>query len=252
MNTANWVRAALEHSGMKQADLARRLSERGRPIDRAAVNKMVMLKATAKTKPRLVTADEMIAISEITGYPVPASNDRDVRYESDDDKSIGSETGVRGVPKDSSPEVDVTAGMGAGGLTIVSDGVPGRDGMTFSTEHVRDYWRLPPRIVDAIGARAHDIAIIPVQGDSMHPTLGEGDFVFIDTRHRLPSPDGVYALADEFGGIVVKRLEISSKPGADDATVRIVSDNDRHQPRELLLSEVHIIGRVVKRFTNVG
>lgn len=169
----------------------------------------------------------------------------------DDQPTIGSETGRRGIPKDTLAQIDVTGGMGGGGLTIVSDGVPGKHGMTFAAEHVRDYWRLPPALMTGMGLRPHDTIVLPVQGDSMLPTLNEGDFVFVDTRHRLPSPDGLYALTDEFGGIVVKRLEVLGRRD-DEVLVNVISDNDRHPARERMLSEVQIIGRVVRRFGVIG
>lgn len=65
-----WLREALEKSGLGQATLARELTARlGRSIDRAAVNKMV--KGTRK-----ISADEMMAISEITAFPTPAENEQ--------------------------------------------------------------------------------------------------------------------------------------------------------------------------------
>lgn len=166
--------------------------------------------------------------------------------------TIGSETGRRGIPDDGIAQIDVTGGMGGGGVSIVNPGVPGKHGMTFAAEHVRDYWRLPVEVLMALGLRAGDIAIIPVQGDSMTSTLTEGDFVFVDTRHRLPSPDGIYALTDEFGGVVVKRLEIASGPRDDDVMIRIISDNPKHAPKERPLSDINIMGRVVRRFGVVG
>lgn len=206
--------------------------------------------------------------------------------------TMGSETGLRGLPEGASPQIDVTAGMGGGGLTLISEGVPGRHGMTFAAEHIRDFWRLPPSLLSALGLQPGDIAIFQVQGDSMQPTLDEGDHVFVDTRHRWPSPDGLYALADMFGGIVVKRLEVegavrpaggaaapglSEEPGTgyedeEDGTeaapqvlpparlpadpaeirVRVISDNPRHPPRSQTLEETRIIGRVVRRFGAVG
>ncbi len=169
----------------------------------------------------------------------------------DEAKTVGSETGRRGIPKDTLAQIDVTGGMGGGGLTIVSDGVPGKHGMTFAAEHVRDYWRLPPALMTGMGLRPHDTIVLPVQGDSMLPTLNEGDFVFVDTRHRLPSPDGLYALTDEFGGIVVKRLEVLGRRD-DEVLVNVISDNERHPARERMLSEVQIIGRVVRRFGVIG
>ncbi|MEW6438480.1 MAG: XRE family transcriptional regulator [Pseudomonadota bacterium] len=61
-----WVRKALQHSGMKQAELARRMTDLlGRSIDRAAVNKMTIPGG------RNLAADEMIAIGKITDFPLP-------------------------------------------------------------------------------------------------------------------------------------------------------------------------------------
>lgn len=169
----------------------------------------------------------------------------------DEAMTVGTETGRRGIPDGTLAQIDVTGGMGGGGLTLVSDGVPGKNGMTFAAEHVRDYWRLPPFLLAGMGLKPHDTIVLPVQGDSMLPTLNEGDFVFVDTRHRLPSPDGLYALTDEFGGIVVKRLEILGRR-EDEVFIRVISDNERHPARERMLSEIRIIGRVVRRFGVIG
>lgn len=165
--------------------------------------------------------------------------------------TLGSATGVRGIPDDASAQLDLTGGLGAGGISIISEGVPGKHGMTFAAEQIRDYWRLPPAILSALGLRAHDVSIIPVQGDSMLPTLNEGDVVFIDTRHRLPSPPGLYAIIDEIGGVVIKRLEIDSPPGAEEQTVRIISDNPRHKVKTWRAEDVQIIGRVLRKFGTI-
>lgn len=183
---------------------------------------------------------------------VPVGQEFDPDPSFDDHPTIGSETGRRGIPADGIAQIDVTGGMGGGGVSIVNPGVPGKHGMTFAAEHIRDYWRLPVEVLMALGLRAGDIAIIPVQGDSMTATLTEGDFVFVDTRHRLPSPDGIYALTDEFGGVVVKRLEIASSPRDEDVMIRIISDNPKHAPKERPLSDINIMGRVVRRFGVVG
>lgn len=164
----------------------------------------------------------------------------------DERPSLGSETGARGMPPQSVALLDVTAGMGGGGLTVIFDGVPGKRGMTFAAEHVRDYWRLPTEILSSLGARPGDVVFIPVQGDSMGETLREGDYVLVDTRHRLPSPDGIYALGDDFGGIVVKRIELTGV--GEERRIRIISDNPKHVPKERGLEEVNIIGRVLRRF----
>lgn len=165
--------------------------------------------------------------------------------------TVGEHTGAQGIPAGSIPQIDVTAGMGGGGLTVIRDGIPGKSGMTFSAEVVRDFWRIPNEVLRSVGASPDFLAVLPVQGDSMQPTLHDGEWVVADTRHRWPSPDGVYALNDAFGGVVVKRLEVISKPGDEVQRVAVISDNPRHQPKEWDVDDLRIIGRVIWRFGNL-
>lgn len=72
---AIWLKDALKHSGLTQARLAEELTCKvGRSIDRAAVNKMLMVAPKGRTKPRKISADEMLAIEEITGFALPAEH----------------------------------------------------------------------------------------------------------------------------------------------------------------------------------
>lgn len=144
-------------------------------------------------------------------------------------------------------EIDLFAGLGGGGLSIIESAA--QNGITFHREAVRDQWRLPDSILNRFNAKAHHIKAFPSRGDSMLPTINDGDVVFVDTRHRVPSPPGIYALADEFGGVVVKRLEVVSRPQDDPVVVRVSSDNTKHRDRELTLDEIQIIGMYVGRFT---
>lgn len=179
--------------------------------------------------------------------PLVSSFDPDEPDEIEDETlTFGRETGFRGAPEGTSPQIDITGGMGAGGLSIVNEGVPGHKGMTFAAEAVSDYWRLPPAVYTSLGLHPQDTVFIPVQGDSMYPTLEEGDVVVVDTRHRWPSPDGIYAILDEIGGLVVKRLEVSQENGEN--IIRIISDNTRHRIKEKRPDDVFIVGRVLRRF----
>jgi hypothetical protein len=173
--------------------------------------------------------------------------------EVDDQITFGTETGLRGAPDGSSAQLDVTAGLGAGGMTIIAPGIPGKSGMTFAAEVISDYWRVPPVILSSMGnARPTDITFIPCQGDSMAPTLVEGDVVVVDTRHSWPSPDGIYAILDQFGGIIVKRLELREAVGDGPMLVAVISDNPRHREKLMAVDEVKIVGRVLRKFGLVG
>lgn len=150
---------------------------------------------------------------------------------------------AKGSPSDAIEEIDVTAGLGGGGLAMLE-----ANG-NFAAEVVRDFWRLPPWVLSRFNAQPGHIKAFPSQGDSMSPTIEDGDVVFADIRHRVPSPPGIYVLADQFGGVIVKRLEVISRPSEDPVVIRIISDNPRHGPQELTLDEISIVGRYVGRFT---
>lgn len=77
------------------------------------------------------------------------------------------------------------------------------------------------------------------RGDSMFPTIGDGDLVLIDRSNRDPrEQDALWALT--VGDLaMIKRLRIRG------AKVTILSDNDRVPPDEAHADEVNIVGRVV-------
>ncbi len=63
---------------------------------------------------------------------------------------------------------------------------------------------------------------IQVDGDSMEPTLRDGDYVLIDETTTF-GVNGIYAI--QFGGqILIKRLQFKM-----DGTVLIISDNNKYQ-----------------------
>jgi phage repressor protein C with HTH and peptisase S24 domain len=80
-----------------------------------------------------------------------------------------------------------------------------------------------------------------VEGDSMMPTLHDGDIVLVDLGRRAPTPPGIFVLHDGMG-LVAKRLE--HIPNSDPPRVRIISDNPLYKPYEGSGDEVNIIGRI--------
>ncbi len=82
------------------------------------------------------------------------------------------------------------------------------------------------------------LSAISVTGDSMEPTLRDGDEILVD---RAPNPlrDGVHVV--RLGeALMVKRLNLG-QPGR----VVLISDNRAYHPINLSPNEVQIIGRVV-------
>ncbi|MCH4893397.1 helix-turn-helix domain-containing protein [Sphingomonas sp. SFZ2018-12] len=90
----------------------------------------------------------------------------------------------------------------------------------------------------------HDqLRLIGIKGDSMEPTLSDGDLAMIDLGRREPS-DGVYALVMD-GMLLVKRLA-----PAGSGIVRVISDNkltgvQRDIDVEAEADSFRVVGRVV-------
>lgn len=238
----NWLDPFLKASKLgSQEALAEALD-----VSRATINRLAndhdQLKRdrAEKMAPLLETTVEALMLNHPPKVYLMAS------FDPDDQDEHEVETRTEPNTKDI-PEIDLVAGLGGGGMSIVEN--TSQNGITFHKEAVRDHWRLPDWMLMRMGVRAPHVAAFPSRGDSMTPTIEDGDVVFVDTRHRVPSPPGIYALADEFGGVVVKRLEVTSRPGEETITVQISSDNPRHTTRELTLDEIQIVGRYIGRFT---
>jgi phage repressor protein C with HTH and peptisase S24 domain len=198
-----------------------------------------------ETGARGLSLENLIKIARgLDVEPIELSNEFDHEQLAAADRVVAEDTKPS---PDLIDQIDVTAGLGGGGLSIVE--ATAVNGITFHKEAVSDYWRMPASVMARLGVQPRYVKAFPAQGDSMEPTIEDGDVVFADTRHRVPSPPGVYVLADQFGGVIVKRLEVISRPGDETINVRISSDNPKHRDQELTLDEIEIIGRYVGRFT---
>jgi hypothetical protein len=89
--------------------------------------------------------------------------------------------------------------------------------------------------------RADALTVIGVQGDSMLPTLADGDQILVDTADRERLRDGIYVLRTD-DSLLVKRLSVN--PATRRLTIR--SDNDTYPSwDDLDPAGVQVIGRVI-------
>ena len=83
---------------------------------------------------------------------------------------------------------------------------------------------------------------IEVRGDSMFPTLKDGDYVGVDTSDKALIPGELYLIRSRYFVLIVKRLE-DADPG-----IMVKSDNpvasSRVVPEDRLEEEVNVIGRI--------
>jgi phage repressor protein C with HTH and peptisase S24 domain len=124
------------------------------------------------------------------------------------------------------PEVEVSYSMGGG--SVIEDWPVVRQ-VPFSRSWLRNLTASPP--TELIVARG--------QGDSMMPTILDGDLVIIDLADRTPrQQDRIWAMS--YGGWgMIKRLR--QGPGGD---LQLNSDNSAVSPIHAVDGEVQVVGRV--------
>lgn len=99
-------------------------------------------------------------------------------------------------------------------------------------------FRFAARWLRAQGLDPSQLSAIAVTGDSMEPTLRDGDEILVD-RSRRSLSDGIHVVRTG-DALLVKRLD-AGRPGM----VGLISDNRAYSPIELPAGEVEVIGRVV-------
>lgn len=127
------------------------------------------------------------------------------------------------------PRYEIAASAG-GGAVVQSEQIV--DFISFKEEWVRN----------SLGASAKNLALISVKGDSMEPTLSDGDLVLVDISSRTIEANAIYVL-QFWGSLMVKRIQRKV-----DGTVVIKSDNQIYETETItgeLLTQLNIIGRVV-------
>jgi transcriptional regulator with XRE-family HTH domain len=145
-----------------------------------------------------------------------------------------------GPAADQVPELDTRAGMGGGGVPSREVRKDGKHADPLKAEG----WLFPASFVrDQLHSSSSRLLVLETNGDSMTPTIISGERVVIDTGHKTPTPDGLYAIRDTFENIVVKRLQVLR--AARPTRVKIISDNPNHPSEETPLGELEVVGKVL-------
>lgn len=125
------------------------------------------------------------------------------------------------------PKLAIGASAGAGASV---DGEPVEGEVAFDTRWLRD-----------IGADPRALSIIRVEGDSMAPTLNDGDDILVDGGDAAAQlRDGIYVLRMD-DALMVKRVS-----RAPQGRISVISDNPQYPSySDLPMTAVRLIGRVV-------
>lgn len=130
------------------------------------------------------------------------------------------------------PIIDVRASAGPGVINYM--------------EEIVEYIAIPKDLIP-IHSNQKNLAILEVYGDSMEPTLKNGERIIVDTRSTDIISGGIYLIrcGDE---LRIKRLERKIN-----GNIKIFSDNPAFESEELTknewdTSEVHVLGLMIMSF----
>ena len=112
--------------------------------------------------------------------------------------------------------------------------------MAIQNQQIVDYVSFQSQWLQrALNIDLRNMALVEVIGDSMSPTIDEGDLVLVDLREGRFRHDGVYVLRAGTD-LAVKRLQ--RQP---DGALLIRSDNPAYESSMVKPEEVTLLGRVV-------
>jgi SOS-response transcriptional repressor LexA len=100
---------------------------------------------------------------------------------------------------------------------------------------------LDEHIVEMMGGKSEmkNIDAINVLGDSMEPTLHDGDIIFINRTLKDISKSGIFAISTQIGLFVKRVLQKS------DGSIDLISDNSMYSVETVHSENIEVIGKVV-------
>jgi phage repressor protein C with HTH and peptisase S24 domain len=120
---------------------------------------------------------------------------------------------VTGTPSNSdlvfAPMFDVQASAGMGSDVVAED--------------IEDYFAFNKSFLSRqLNVSSQELVFVTISGDSMLPTLHDGDRVLVDMSQKIVSHEGLYLLQSE-NGLMAKRLS------DNEGVLRVVSDNSEYE-----------------------
>lgn len=108
-------------------------------------------------------------------------------------------------------------------------------------ENIIGSWHMPLTEFRQISLSSspENVKLLKVKGDSMVPTLKDGDWVLVDTSRISPDSDGMFLLYLSTG-LAVKRIQ-----GTTTNDVIVKSDNPKYDSFNKNLSEIRILGKII-------
>lgn len=108
-------------------------------------------------------------------------------------------------------------------------------------ENIIGSWHMPISEFRSISLSStpENVKLLKVKGDSMVPTLKDGDWVLVDISKISPDSDGMFLLYLSTG-LAVKRIQ-----GTTTDEVIVKSDNPKYDDFNRKLSDIKVLGKII-------
>lgn len=107
------------------------------------------------------------------------------------------------------------------------------------TEQVTGCWQMPLVEFKKISfADPRNVYMIQASGDSMLPTIADGDWALVDLAQNFMSSDGIY-LIKLASGLAIKRLQAGLK------SLTVKSDNPQYGDITAESGELTVVGKII-------
>lgn len=190
--------------------------------------------ATGVSAGWLATGEGPMRLEEAQEQPAcPACTEREVVR--DPQPCFIDENGVVSIPRWQDPDPEMFDYIPMAETRLSAGG-----GCFVLSENMEDYYAFRKNWLSRVASSPNRLVLMRINGNSMSPTLEDGDTVMIDTGRRDIKEGMIYALRVDHS-VMIKRL--SFRVGGK---VLIISDN-RHDydPYEAPMKDLHILGQVI-------
>lgn len=107
------------------------------------------------------------------------------------------------------------------------------------TEQITGCWQMPLSEFKKISfADPRNVYMLQASGDSMQPTIADGDWALVDLAQNFMSSDGIY-LIRLVNGLAIKRLQARLN------NITVKSDNTKYDDITAEAGELTVIGKII-------
>lgn len=126
------------------------------------------------------------------------------------------------------PRLDIQVSAGTGAIA------------PYETIETKDFFAFQREWLYRLGINPNQSKILEAAGDSMFPTIGDGDLMLVDLRFERLTNEGIYIVVLN-NSLLVKRAQFSG-----DGTVSLISDNPRYDKIVVRLDreDLKVVGMV--------